>query len=288
MAMTTSIPRKIMLATDLTPAGDRAFDRAVELASEWNAELILLYVAEASSARPWGIDLRIRNAETEMEALVRSARQECKITGHTVIGDPAERTLAYAQEFECDFLVTGPAHGKIVGEKLLGSTAARILRRAAVPVLAVRRRPEGAYRNVVAAVDFSDPSRQALLSARALFPSARLTALHAYHLEIDWDDRMVERTIDVIESEQRERIVREAEGHMSRLITAAGSPAVETEILEGDPGLVLHDYVTRNWPDLVVTGTQGRSQSEYDTIGSVAEQLLTTLPCDVLAMPPRQ
>ena len=142
--MTTSVPRKVMLTTDLTPAGDRAFDRAVELAQEWDAELIVLHVVESSAARPWDMDRRIRNAETELDRLVRSAKYARKIGRHTVIGDPAERTLAHARDIGCDFLITGPAHGKIVGEKLLGSTAARIVRRATVPVLAVRRRPEGA------------------------------------------------------------------------------------------------------------------------------------------------
>jgi len=286
--VTTSVPRKIMLATDLTPAGDRAFDRAVELASEWNAELVVLHVAEASSARPWGMDRRIRNAETEMEALVRSARQSCSIASHTVIGDPAERTLAHAREFGCDFLITGPAHGKIVGEKLLGSTAARIVRRATIPVLAVRRRPEGPYRSIVAAVDFSDPSRMALLAGRTLFPSARLTALHAYEIAPDWSGRNAERTLDIIESEERERVVRQTEGHMEDLVAAAGAPAIDTAILEGEPEPVLNDYVARNWPDLVVAGTHGRSEVEYDTIGSVAERFLMTLPCDVLAVPARK
>lgn len=283
--MTSSVPRKIMLATDLTPAGDRAFDRAVDLALEWNAELVVLHVAEASSARPWGMDRRIRNAEIEMDALVRSAKQACKIAHHTVIGDPAERTLTHARELECDFLITGPAHGKIVGEKLLGSTAARIVRRATIPVLAVRRRPEGAYRNIVVAVDFSDPSRQALLGGRTLFPSARLTALHAYQIEPNWSGRNAERIMDIIESEEGERVVREAEGHMEDLIAAAGTPAIEAAILEGEPELVLSDYVAKNWPDLVLAGTQGRRQAEYDTIGSVAEHFLMTLPCDILAVP---
>ncbi len=133
--MITSAPRKIMLATDLTPAGDRAFDRAVKLAQEWDAELVVLHVVESSAARPWGMDRRIRNAETEMDRLVRSAKHARKIVRHTVIGDPAERTLTHARDVGCDFLITGPAHGKIVGEKLLGSTAARIVRRSAVPCL---------------------------------------------------------------------------------------------------------------------------------------------------------
>jgi len=286
--MTTSVPRKIMLATDLTPAGDRAFDRAVELASEWKADLIVLHVAESSSVRPWGMGRRIRNAETEMEVLVRSAKQACKIVRHTVIGDPADRTLAHAREFGCDFLVTGPAHGKILGEKFLGSTAARIVRRATMPVLAVRRRSEGPYRNIVAAVDFSDPSRRALLGGRALFPGAPLTALHAYHIKPNWSGPNAERTLDIIESEERERVVKDAELQMEDLIAAAGEPAVGSAIMEGEPETVLVDYVAKSWPDLVIAGTHGRSEAEYDTIGSVAERFLMTLPCDILAIPTRK
>lgn len=286
--MTTSVPSKIMLATDLTPAGDRAFDRAVELASEWDADLIVLHVAESSAARPWGMDRRIRNAETEMEALVRSAKQKCRIVRHTVIGDPADRTLAHAHEFGCDFLVTGPAHGKTLGEKFLGSTAARIVRRATMPVLAVRRRPEGPYRSIVAAVDFSDPSRRALLGGRNLFPDASLIALHAYHIKPNWSGPNAERTLDIIESEERERVVKEAGYQMEEIIAAAGEPAIRSAILEGGPEAVLVDYVANSWPDLVVAGTHGRSEVEYDTIGSVAERFLMTLPCDILAIPTRK
>ncbi len=32
---TAGKPRNILLATDLTPASDRAFDRAIQLAAEW-------------------------------------------------------------------------------------------------------------------------------------------------------------------------------------------------------------------------------------------------------------
>ncbi|HMN37709.1 MAG TPA: universal stress protein [Hyphomicrobium sp.] len=288
--MTKSVPRKIVLATDLTPAGDRAFDRAVELAREWDAELVVLHVVESSAARPWGVERRIRNAKTEMDRLVSTARLPREIARHTIIGDPADRTLAHARDIGCDFLITGPAHGKIVGEKLLGSTAARIVRRATIPVLAVRRRPEGPYRTVVSAVDFSDPSRAAFLCGRTLFPSARLTALHAYRIAPDWGGPRAEKSIDAIEAEEREKVVKAAEQDMADLVASAvaGSPAVETAIIEGEPEVVLADYVEKSWPDLVVAGTHGRSAVEHDTIGSVAELLLTILPCDVLAVPTRK
>lgn len=285
--MNISVPRRIMLATDLTPAADRAFDRAVELSNEWDAELIVLHVVEASSARSWRLDRRIHNAETEMQRLVRSAAQPGRIVRHTAFGDPADRTLAHAREVGCDFLITGPAHGKIMGETLLGSTAARIVRRATMPTLAVRRRPEGPYNNIVSAVDFSAPSRHAFETGAALFPSAQFTAVHAYHITPNWGGRNAERSIDAIESEERERRLKKAQADIEDFV-ASTAARTSTLILEGEPQAVLSGYVETNWPDLVIAGTHGRSAIEHDTMGSVAELFLMSLPCDVLAVPTRQ
>ncbi|HRK19108.1 MAG TPA: universal stress protein [Hyphomicrobiaceae bacterium] len=287
--MADGTPQKIMLATDLTPVGDRAFDRAVQLAEQWDAELVVCHVVESSAVRPWGMDRRMRNAEIEMDRLVRTSRAQLKMARHTVIGDPADRTLEHARAIKCDFLITGPAHGKVLGDKLLGSTAARIVRRATVPVLAVRRRPEGPYRTVVSAVDFSDASRTAFLRGRELFPSARLTALHAYRVSPSWGGPNADKSIDEVEAAERARVIKEAEQDMAVLIAAAGgtSSAVETALQEGDPETALTSYVESKWPDLVVAGTHGRSGYRQDTIGSMAELLLTILPCDVLAVPTR-
>ena len=282
-------PGRVMLATDLTASGDRAFDRAVQLAEEWNADLIACHVIESSAARPWGMDRRIRNAETELDRLIRSSTTRRKIARHIVVGDPADRTLEHARAIGAEFIVTGPAHGKIVGEKLLGSTAARIVRRSSQPVLAVRRRPEGGYRSIVSAVDFSDLSKAAFLRGRALFPAAKFTALHAYRVEPNWGGPNADKSIDVVEAETRDKTIKQAEQDMKDLLASAGGDAstIETVLLEGAPETTLVEFVDKNWPDLVVAGTHGRGGRHEDSIGSVAELFLTALPCDVLAVPTR-
>ena len=130
----------------------------------------------------------------------------------------------------------------------------------------------------------------AFFGSRALFPSARLTALHVYQIAPNWSGRNAERSIDVVEAEERGRVVKEAQRNMDDLVAAAGAgtPAIETAVMEGEPEAVLADYIAKNWPDLIVAGTHGRSAIEDDTIGSVAERFLTTLPCDVLAVPTRK
>ncbi len=287
-------PRRMMLATDLTPACDRAFDRAVQLAGAWNAELMLCHAVEASSVRPWGIERRIRHAETEMERLAGSAGLEGArgraLPHHIIIGDPAERILEHARDIECDFLVTGPAHGKLLGEKLLGSTAARILRHASIPVLAVRHRATKPYDRIVTAVDFSQPSRKAFLAARAMFPGHALTVLHAFKVEPNWSGPNADKSIDEVVAAERDRVVKDATEDMAALLAADKSSAkgrIETLLLEGSPEAVLGEYVDTSWPDLVIAGTHGHSGSPKGTIGSVAELFLTMLPCDVLAVPTR-
>lgn len=284
------LPKRIMLATDLTPACDRAFDRAVQLAEQWSSELMLCHTVEASSPRPWGIERRIRHAQTELERLVASSGTTRKLPHHIIIGDPAERVLEHARDIGCDFLVTGPAHGKMLGDKLLGSTAARILRRATQPVLAVRHRARAPYGRIVTAVDFSQPSRVAFRTACTLFPGHPLTVIHAYHLEPDWSGPNADKSIEEVESAERARVLREAGEDMADLVATArpaGQENIETLLLEGEPETVLADYVDTNWPDLVVAGTHGATGASGDAIGSVAERLLTLLPCDVLAVPTR-
>lgn len=287
--MIPQLPRRIMLASDLTPACDRAFDRAVQLAQQWDAELVVCHVIESSAIRPWGMERRVRNAGIELDRLIGSSPIKRKVPRHIVVGDPADRTLEHARQIECDFLVTGPAHGKILGDKLLGSTAARMVRRATQPVLAVRRRPEGAYKTIVTAVDFSEASKVAFAKGRAFFPSAQLTVLHAYRVSPNWTGPNADKSIDIVEAEERAHVLREAEQDMADLIATPNdtSGSIVTKLLEGTPATAFADYVEKSWPDLVIAGTHGRGGEQQDAIGSVSEMLLMMLTCDVLAVPTR-
>ena len=279
-------PASILLATDLTAAGDRAFDRAVQLAAAWRAALTICHVVEASSPRPIGIERRIRNVEAEMTELEKRARAGLKqaVSRHVVIGDPGERVIEHVRAIKSDFVVTGPAHAQAYGDRLLGSTAARILRNAHVPVLAVRRRVSGGYDDVVVSVDFSSASSEAVTVARVLFPSAVVTLVHAYDVKPDWSGPNANKPVDEIEATKRAEIKRIAGEEMARLVgTDAG---IKTAMIEGEPGWVLSSYVDEKRPDLVVTGTYGRTGVRGATIGSTAETLLNTLPCDVLAIRP--
>ena len=294
------LPRHILLATDLTPSSDRAFDRAVALAGQWRATLTVVHVIPSAAARPWGIEQRIKNAETELGRLVTdlgaTPSPPTKIERQLLVGDPAARTIEFAEKIGADLIITGPARQRVFGDTLLGSTAARIVQRAFVPVLAVRRRPLGPYRSVIAATDFSAVATTALLRARAMFPAAALTAVAVPVVAPDWTGPEADKPLDEVVAGARDEAIAAVKQDLADLVARVAkaspdAPMIATAIVEGTPPVALASYVETAWPDLLVCGTHGRTGREgrggagSEGVGSVAEALLSTLPCDVLVAP---
>lgn len=179
------IPQTIVLATDLTPSCDRAFDRAVQLAKDWNTALTVVHVVEAGEKEVLGVSRRTKDAEAEMDRLVRSRHEATglKIEPRITFGDPVERLLAVTQESDCHLMLVGLAHAKSLGDKLMGSTAARLVREVGCPVLAVRNRIYGGYSTIAVGIDFSEPSRRAVDCSLTLFAGSVFWLVHAYQSE---------------------------------------------------------------------------------------------------------
>jgi len=179
-----AVPRKVMLATDLTPACDRAFDRAVQLARQWGAHLAVVHVVETGEREVIGVEHRTHLASRELELLLEALQErgDVQFSRQLGFGSATERLVGYARELECDFIVTGLAYAKTYGEKLMGSTVEHLVRKARAPVMSVRRRMARPYRSVTIGVDFSEPFRRALDRALALFPGCKLTASHAHDI----------------------------------------------------------------------------------------------------------
>ncbi len=220
-----------------------------------------------------------------MAELEQRARSQLKqaVSRHILIGDPGDRVVQHAQAIKSELVVTGPAHSRMPGEKLFGSTAARILRTAHLPVLSVRRRALDAYGHVAVSVDFSTASREAVDVAQALFPAAEMSLVHALEVDPDWSDTDTRKSINDIEVAERAKARHIAEREMASLAGGAGA-RIRSVMLEGRPAAVVADFVERERPDIVVTGTHGVTGEQLGVIGSTAESLLATLTCDVLAV----
>jgi nucleotide-binding universal stress UspA family protein len=145
--------RRIMYASDFSPASRPAFTRAVDMAKINRAQLIVAHALAPvvpligdgvyMSPKTWDdIESAARaTAQKELDRLVRAARKAgVRATSLLVDGLAAERIVRAVKAKRADMLVLG-THGRTgFTRALLGSVAARIVATASCPVLTVRGR----------------------------------------------------------------------------------------------------------------------------------------------------
>lgn len=274
----------ILLATDLSARGDRALDRALQLAKERGTQLIVLHVMESHGGTARLTTPVWRRLSADHKALAeRELAEDLAASGVStevvvVSGDPLARILETADAYGCSLIVTGTARDETLGRLLLGTTVEKLARQARQPVLVVKNRPRRPYRDVLVATDFSAGSRQALRAALYLVPKADLTLFHAYDVPFQGknvpDEAVTRNFYKAAEQNSKEFLAETPE------LAERARPKVVLEC--GQPETVLSEYSFNHRSDLVVTGTHGRTGILRTAIGSVAERLLESLPSDVL------
>jgi len=142
--------RRILHATDFSPASRPAFRMALGLARGGRATLLLLHVLTPPSpfAPPGGeipssyltlIAAARREARRRLAALLGQARAAgARAQARLVAGGPAAEILKVGRGWRPDLIVIG-THGRGgVRRFLMGSVAEHVVRRASRPVLTVR------------------------------------------------------------------------------------------------------------------------------------------------------
>ena len=275
--------RCILFATDLGVRCDRALDRALKLATEHAARLVVLHVLQHPDA---SFDHHAWRHPTDPLVAARR-RVEVDVGNHEHIdihvlveqGEPADTILKVAHQNDCDLIVTGMARDEAIGRILLGKTVTTLSTLTDVPVLVVKSRPRTAYRNVVVATDFSEGSRAGFETALTLFPQALITLFHAFDViyETFMTDKMAARAA------LQRQAMDECEAFIETTpLAKAAQPKILTICEYGDPGVLLNELVPERHVDLVVLGTEGRSGLAGFLLGSSAQRLATELPADVL------
>lgn len=141
--------RRILLATDLSPASDLATDWALDLARHCDAALLVLSVIDDARAGAPPSRARLER-DTRARAIVDRGRR-CGVPVATLVwtGHPAESIVEAARAEEVDIVVVGARDrdGDPIPE--LGSVSARVVRDAGCPVLVVRmpHPSEGSHRH---------------------------------------------------------------------------------------------------------------------------------------------
>jgi nucleotide-binding universal stress UspA family protein len=142
--------KRILHATDFSPASETAFEDAVDLAKQNNAELLLVHVVEpvryVAGEEFGGPELYVKleeitdqNAQASMNKLLEKVESlNVKAKGMLLKGIAHEQIVNAAESEKADMIVIG-THGRTGFSKLfMGSVAGRVISTALCPVLTVR------------------------------------------------------------------------------------------------------------------------------------------------------
>ena len=140
--------KRVLYATDFSPAADHALAYALALAEEAQGVLILVHVMEGPTlaATTSGLPVNMSRLTEDLakdaqralrNAVPAAARDWCATEEVVAFGRPADEILRVAREREAQLIVAG-VHGRNALDLMLfGSTTHHVIRKAPCPVLAI-------------------------------------------------------------------------------------------------------------------------------------------------------
>lgn len=266
----------ILLATDLSARCDRALDRALIVAEQLDARLLIVNVIEKGELA------RDASYEEWLKSEIVRDLPDTKVAIEVVImrGSVPQSIAKIAQEQNCALIVTGVARYNSLRDFFLGTLVDSLVRSSDIPVLIVKRRTHGRYKRILAATDFSSCSRQAIEVSARFFPEIPIRLAHAYHTPYSgW------LSSESVAKDTREEAEEELAAFLEQAnFTDSLRQRLSPDIAYGDINAVMDHQIETFDPDLFVLGSHGKSGFAQATIGSIATELMSWMPADTLVV----
>lgn len=292
--------KKILVATDFSEQSEFAISRAVDIAKATKAKLIILHVIQKGvfdkfvdevlpAARAILITPKEYTTQLLEDQINKLAPYKLKIEKIILSGEhPATKIINYTKNNKIDLLVMG-AHGKYsIHDWFVGTTAEYVSKKTICPVLIIKNKPKNAYRKILAPVDFSLASKNAIEFSNQLLPKSDFCILHVGdHVYEDFlkdkngtffpKKNTLRKEIFQALRDKTEKFINECRGKFAKL-------SYDTKV--GYPGMVILQEAKKLNRDLVVMGTKGHGRFHYLWLGRVASRVLIEIEKDILLVPP--
>ena len=290
--------QRILIATDFSPRGERAVQRAAQLASEHGAELYLLHALPALPLEVFKRLIAATPLETEQRLYNRAkialqnraeilASKGIRVKHHVAIGRPHIEINRYAQSHHADLIVIGDQGESFARELFLGTTASKTLRTGHHPLLIVRQEPRDKYKHVLVPVDFSKNSLNALEMALKAAAEASIHVLHVVEMPLGQKLKQAGYDAERVDHYRDEMLAHAREG-MEKIVSdyAHGDTRVASIIEYGRASDTIREKTQALDIDLIVIGKRGQTELDEALFGSVTKHILYETPCDVLVVNP--
>jgi nucleotide-binding universal stress UspA family protein len=271
---------RVLCATDLSPCSQRAVTRAVLLADQLDAQLLLLHVEDPDSIDGAG------SAREEMAQQLMSSRCQVRRTPEIRVqaGEHLPTIAAVAREADADLIVLGSQRREPLAP-LIGTTAEHLIRLAPRPVLIVNRDPHLRYGAVVIAAELSDAFSRVIRTVSSLrfLEGVSVAVVHGFEAPYRgprcpeaFDLRAARRNIEEWE--------RAASSRLQQNLDSAGVESAGFRLVfqQSQPIRAIQRVVRSVRPDLLIVGKKDRSTLNRLMRGRAAHDALRRTECDIL------
>jgi nucleotide-binding universal stress UspA family protein len=279
---------RILVAIDRSAMAEEALKRAVSIAKEKEAQLVVMHVIEPSfieSPFVQSIDKNeIKKKVTEQVDRLTS-KEGLKYVLFVESGSAASSIALKVQNINVDLLIIG-THGKDdISSNYFGSTTLKLIQKTRIPVLVVKNEAGYAYKKMLAPTNLSDYSKESILFSRTLFDTPALKYLHAYVTTDEFQALTYRISVD-------------QQGQFKKELLSDAHIALEKfakDVSEGEMALVGYNasinedllaYIEKDEADLLVLGSKGVGNLNSFLFGSTASYLVRNSPTDVLVYVP--
>ena len=308
--------KNILFVADSELKGGDAFERAVMLAENNQAQLTVVSILEEfptiSREKIEGISMTdLSNAimekrQFQLEAMLASIERKCPISSRILTGVAFLALVREVLSKKFDLLIkTADEEGMM--HKLFASSDMHLLRKCPCPVWLIKSSRQGHYQKIMTAVDFDpfdDNVEDDALNRRILEMSAALalsdfSELHIIHVWNAYGESSMRSGLayqpEAYVTGYVERMRAKHEAYLNSLVVdiveQGGKETVsylkpKIHLVKGSAKDMIPKIVTEEKIDLIVMGTIGRTGIPGFIMGNTAETVLNRIDCSVLAVKP--
>lgn len=219
----------------------------------------------------------------KMEQVVRESLdghpemvKECRV----VEGDPFVEMVREIRREDIDLVILGRKTGKESNRNL----PLKMARKAPCSIWVIPEGAEGSVAHILAPLDFSNHSRDALeiaLSIASAVDLGAISAPHVFKVPIGYhkSGKTYEEFAKIMKKNARDEYKEFMKG-----IDLKGIKVSPLFILNDNPAKALQGVAKRKKADLIVIGAKGRSLAALVLLGSVTEKLIETTHIPILAV----
>lgn len=287
--------KNIVVGVDFSPHSRNALKQAARIAG-WNeAKLRLVHVVESELAKDLaahsGRDVeevradlteRARNALKKMGDDLNS---ESKIAQRVLYGHATDEVVKQVKEVNAGLLVAG-VRGLMDDTSGTGAQATRLVRSVPSNVLLVDDQHQGAYRRIVAGIDFSPTAKEVAAQALQIAEQDGCEVLFAHVYAAPWHGLHLPNA-DEYAPGFRASYLTDRDAELREFVGDINGVRASFHLHQNQKhGRGISEFARQQAADLVVVGTRGRFNIRYILLGSTAEYVLSEQPCSVLAIRP--